>query len=345
MGDTQGELAVHNGDPDLYRYNHNNPTDQLDPTGLGSLYGRYTGSFFEKANCVFLYGPKICSAAADLAKEATAGAVLENPCIAAKIYPYQSANQSYVLFKKTDGDNKTPSALPLPPQEVWDGMAETPDQYLASGKENIDKMREIAQSSGFSFEAGRRILEFGCSSGRMIRWLHDLADTCEIWGVDVSAPQIVWCQQHLSPPFQFVTTTTCPHLPFEDGYFDFIYAGSVFTYIADLADVWLLELKRIVRPGGLLYITVSDNHAIEYLLGRLAGEPLTKMLASFLKEHIPSKTSFAMFTITRSPKGAHVFYDRDYLREHWGRYLDVLSVTPEAYGIPMFQTAVLLRKP
>ena len=48
----------------------------------------------------------------------------------------------------------------------------------------------------------------------------------------------------------FATVTTAPHLPFADGYFDFAYCSSVFTHISDLADAWLLELRRIVRSGG-----------------------------------------------------------------------------------------------
>jgi len=46
---------------------------------------------------------------------------------------------------------------------------------------------------------------------------------------------MLWCQQRMSPLFKFATTTSFPHLPFEDGYFDFVYAGSVFTHITDLA--------------------------------------------------------------------------------------------------------------
>jgi ubiquinone/menaquinone biosynthesis C-methylase UbiE len=111
-------------------------------------------------------------------------------------------------------------------------------------------MKKILGSVGFRIQDGNRVLDLGCASGRMIRWLNDFAEQCKIWGVDISAEHIIWCQQRLSPPFNFATITTAPHLPFEDRYFDLIFAGSVFTHIADLADAWLLELKRIVKPGG-----------------------------------------------------------------------------------------------
>ena len=103
----------------------------------------------------------------------------------------------------------------------------------------------------------------------MIRWLADLAQECQIWASKIDARQSLWCQENLSPPFNFATVTTAPHLPFEDRYFDLIYCGSVFTHIDhDLADAWLLELKRIIRPGGRVYITVHDKHSADLIINQ-----------------------------------------------------------------------------
>ncbi|WP_197446187.1 class I SAM-dependent methyltransferase [Tautonia plasticadhaerens] len=187
---------------------------------------------------------------------------------------------------------------------------------------------------------GQRILDFGCASGRMIRYFEDVAGRCEIWGVDINAEHITWCQQHLSPPFNFATTTTFPHLPFEDRSFDLIYCGSVFTHIADLADFWLLKLKRIARENARLYIIIHDNHSMELLLSGAAGPAwLSDMLREFVERSGVSDGTFTMFTINRGPNSAQVFYDIDYIRRHWGRHFRIHSITQEAYGK---QTAVLL---
>jgi ubiquinone/menaquinone biosynthesis C-methylase UbiE len=151
------------------------------------------------------------------------------------------------------------------------------DDWISSGKEDIDNMMGILNRSNFSIQDSNRILDFGCSSGRMIRWLFGLADQCEIWGVDISAPKIVWCQENLMPPFNFATVTILPHLPFEDRYFDFIYCGSVFTHIDDLAEAWLLELKRVLRPGGRAYVTVHDKHTADLIINeveRISADPI-----------------------------------------------------------------------
>jgi ubiquinone/menaquinone biosynthesis C-methylase UbiE len=130
-------------------------------------------------------------------------------------------------------------------------------------------MKHILSQSGFLIQPSHRILDFGCGAGRMIRWLGDSVEGCEVWGVDIQSEHIMWCQQHLSPPFKFATVTTAPHLPFEDRYFDLIYCGSVFSHIDDLADACLLELKRILQPGGRLYITVHEKHSLQQYLTRI----------------------------------------------------------------------------
>jgi len=217
-------------------------------------------------------------------------------------------------------------------------------QYLDWGQTVVEKMKTILGAAGFSLGASSKVLDFGCASGIMIRCLREVAETGEVWGVDISGEHILWCQQHLSPPFKFATNTTFPHLPFEDRYFDLIYAGSVFTHIADLAESWLLELKRILRPGGKLYLTVLDKHSIELLLDpdysrRMGQARMTQLLGQVEEQLHFKKADFAVLTVERTQ--ANVFYDLDFLCRHWGNYLRVVSATPEAYG---YQTAIVLER-
>src|SRR5205809_932972 len=136
-------------------------------------------------------------------------------------------------------------------------------------------------------------------------------------------------------------STTLPHLPFEDNYFDLIYSGSVFTHISDLADAWLLELRRVLRPDGMLYITVHDDHTVDVLKADLPDFYLTRLVLDYEAEVHLNGRPWHMFAIRRSPRAAMVFYQSDYLREQWGRELTVRSFTREAYG---YQSAILLQK-
>jgi ubiquinone/menaquinone biosynthesis C-methylase UbiE len=205
-------------------------------------------------------------------------------------------------------------------------------------------MLRILQEAGAGAEAISTALDFGCAAGRMIRFLPFDPSRSELWGVDIQASHIAWCQQHLSPPFHFATTTTLPHLPFEDNYFDLVYCGSVFTHISDLADAWFLELRRVLKVGGHAYITIHDKHMLHLLLTKYAELPLFRSLVELVRR-VDADTKFLTGDFAYVAVGAEpttqVFYDLRYLVEKWSGLVTVVSVTEEAYG---YQAALLLRK-
>jgi SAM-dependent methyltransferase len=184
----------------------------------------------------------------------------------ATYYPHAQTAYSVPAYKGQEvcADGET---LPVPPQDpFWGNYCTSVPTWLQSGKQDICSMRRILSDSGCAIEGAETILELGVAGGRLIRHLADLR-SAEIWGVDLWASAIRWCQEHLSPPFYFATTTVVPHLPFGDQNFDLVYAGSVFTHLDDLTDSWFLELHRVLKPGGRLYFTVNDRHAVRIFEG------------------------------------------------------------------------------
>jgi ubiquinone/menaquinone biosynthesis C-methylase UbiE len=218
------------------------------------------------------------------------------------------------------------------------GYGGSVEQYLALGDEHTRAMREMLNRTGSSLESAGRIMDFGCATGRMIRWLHDVSHSCEIWATDICSDYIMWCKQYLSPPFHFATTTTSPHLPFEDRYFGLIYAGSVFTHIDDLAETWFMELRRVLRPGGKLFITVHRG-----TIAKFQKSPdwwLTRFLRSCPEYEGYCRSGFGMFTVGRSIS-AQVFFDVDYLCRRLEPFFQRLAVGVGAHG---HQSGVLLER-
>lgn len=224
--------------------------------------------------------------------------------------------------------------LPTPPRDLWLGY-----NYPAQGAQQVEAMMAALSDTGFALRAGDRIMDLGCGAGRMIRHLAPLVREHEVWGLDISAEHILWCRENLSPPFRFATTTKVPALPFADGSFALIYCGSLFTHIDELADAWLCEVRRLLRPDGRAFITIHDERTVE-----LFDDPSrnwSETAAWIRKRPVfeqARRQGFGMFTAGREEL-SQVFYTRDYFRAMTDQCFETLAVIDEAY---FYQTGIVL---
>ena len=98
-----------------------------------------------------------------------------------------------------------------------------------------------------------RVLDLGCFHGNQLsHWI--AARAKEYIGVDLSAQAIAKLQSELQDRgYPNATAVAMDFLAntWPDGYFDRVYAYSVLHHFDDL-DVALRELRRVVRPGGVI---------------------------------------------------------------------------------------------
>lgn len=231
---------------------------------------------------------------------------------------------------------------PVPPPD--DRMGYSPDdanKYLAWGASDHDLILGHIKKYAGTLN-GCTILDFGCSSGRVLR--HFDAERRELgwnlWGVDIQARPIEWMRYHLPNQFQVSVCSTMPHLPFPDASVDFIYGISVFTHIKYLWDMWLLELKRILKPGGLLLQSIHAEYAWEFYHNHrhenwIANAHSAAMLS---KPHMD-----ADFLYFGDAVCSQVFWKESVARRFWGRYLTVEEITPPP-PVNSFQNWMICRK-
>lgn len=279
------------------------------------------------------------------------------PIDAIKYLPHESAFDSYVIMKEEHDPERCRYGLPIPPKDLWLGYGADTEEYLSLGEGDVRLMLEALRETGFVLAPGNRVLDFGCASGRMMRHLAEYSQTCEIWGTDINARILPWCQRNLSPPFQFAITTTVPHLPFEDRYFNLVYVGSVFTHIEDLTRAWLLELRRIIVPEGRLFVTIHDGHTMKLLEPQYIRDRLTKVIEQTgqrpyewrrfsrgLEQNADYQRwkdkPFAMMVLGRDA-ASQVFYDIDFFYQLVRPMFEPLLVREEVYG---YQTGIVLRR-
>ena len=230
-----------------------------------------------------------------------------------------------------------PDGLPVPPPELSMGYAGgEPVRYLQLGQDSYRILQRILTRHAVALAAGDAVLDWGCAAGRVLRYFApEAARGCEVWGGDVHAPSINWAKSHLTP-FKFFNCSALPHLPFPDGKFKFIYAFSVLTHIVALRDLWLLEISRVLAPGGCAIITVHNEHTWK----------------CFQQENMPGWMPQELRGVPEMPgecidiqgsrwEHTYTFFHSDYIRRTWGQYFSVAEIVQ---GADCYQTAVVLRK-
>lgn len=89
------------------------------------------------------------------------------------------------------------------------------------------------------------------AAGRMLLWLEEIGRTRSLHGTDIDKEAIAWCRAHL-PYVRVSVNGPDPPLPYPDRNFDLVFNHSGFTHIDERRqDLWLTELLRVTRTGGL----------------------------------------------------------------------------------------------
>ena len=213
----------------------------------------------------------------------------------------------------------SPSSFPLPPNELLQRIGPMGDEdptgtYERTGLEHR-RLIEGALPEGWTWP-GRTVLDFGCGVGRILRQFAPEAEESEFWGCDIDGQSIDWLRENLSPPFRFFESADAAGLPQEDGYFDLIYALSVYTHLTDNWAGWLLEHHRVLKDDGLLFATFLGEGMIETLIGEKWDEDRIGM--NPLMHGYPWKYG-----------GPITFNSPWWIRSHWGRAFDILELRPQ----------------
>jgi SAM-dependent methyltransferase len=249
--------------------------------------------------------------------------------------PQQTAG--YTLDPAFDGTQTSHGGLPVPPIELRMGYTFAEEVFLESGRVVANELRSLFNDHGVRLGGGARVLDWGCASGRVLRQFATEAADGEFWGADQDEACIFWCRSQMSPPFRFVTCTAYPHLPFPDHYFDALYAVSVFTHIEYLADTWLMELRRILKPGGVAIVTILDEDSADYFRQENRPECLDDITLIN-----PAGTSDAYILQGINWGLTLPFYRRSHVQKHWGSLVDILEIRPR--GIDQYQAAIVFTK-
>jgi ubiquinone/menaquinone biosynthesis C-methylase UbiE len=149
------------------------------------------------------------------------------------------------------------------------------EYLLKKTKKDYDLIAgEFSQTRGFLWEElkkfkdlikdGEKVLDLGCGNGRLLKILQD--KKIEYIGVD-SSRKLIEIAKEKHPNFQFLVADALS-LPFLENSFDKVFSISVFHHIPseELRLQFLKEIKRILKPKGILILTVWNLWQKRYFL-------------------------------------------------------------------------------
>jgi SAM-dependent methyltransferase len=215
--------------------------------------------------------------------------------------------------------------------------------FYPTGHIALGQIRDLLTDCGESIEKFKSILDFGCGCGRVILALHNEGIPASLYGSDIDKETIEWCQENFGCVAKFDWNETAPPTRYADNTFDLVYAISVFTHLPeDHQFAWLAELRRIIKPGGLLITTVHGPTTCGQLpqqvqaavrqRGFLYIDQTQKDWPSYLGAKTDGLPDFYRLTY-------HTF---EYVRSQWSDYFTIINIKEQ--GRNFMQDAVVCRK-
>lgn len=104
-----------------------------------------------------------------------------------------------------------------------------------------------------------KVLDVGCGTGSLTFALPKVADVAAVAAIDFSPVFVEAARQHNTDPRITIAEGDACDLPFADGQFDRALSLLVLHFVPT-ADKAVAEMRRVVRPGGIVAAAVWDHY-------------------------------------------------------------------------------------
>ncbi|MFH2001141.1 MAG: class I SAM-dependent methyltransferase [Planctomycetota bacterium] len=171
-----------------------------------------------------------------------------------------------VIYDCLHGSQQGGIAVPPPLLRfrVQGGVGDA-NNFLNVGLNCMQDAISTLRRFGTELHEFRNILDFGCGSGRMMRWMQGLPESVRLTGTDIDKKAVAWCRKHI-PFARFDLNEPHPPLIYDSHSFDLILSVSVLNHFdAPYQKEWIQELKRVSAPNGMLLLTFFGTIAQQYL--------------------------------------------------------------------------------
>lgn len=177
-------------------------------------------------------------------------------------------------------------------------------------------------------EQFRTIVDWGCGCGRTTWALSEMLPDAEVIGIDIDEKNLNYARM-IVPKAKFQLSGLYPPLDLHSGTVDLIYSESVFTHLSETAqNLWLVELDRILAPGGVAIITLQLE--VTALSRSFDVEAIQNYLAYGIEDHVRDPALTGMISDENYYRST--VHTTEYVKNHWGEFFDVVGIEPGLSG-------------
>jgi SAM-dependent methyltransferase len=150
-----------------------------------------------------------------------------------------------------------------PPADVHSMVRQ---EFFAGDFYYCDMIVEALAASGLEPLTNGNYLDFGTSTGRVVRTMRAAFPQSNWHGCDPQETAIEWAEAHLDRDIRFFVSPLAPPLPaIGDAFFDGIFAISIWSHFSEQAALaWFSEAWRCLKPGGWLMFTTHGPNTLRH---------------------------------------------------------------------------------
>jgi SAM-dependent methyltransferase len=216
----------------------------------------------------------------------------------------------------------------VPPEDIH--RMQKGDIYWRGDLYSANMLLAALELAGQSPCMDHVFLDFGCSSGSLLRVLKAVFPDSTCIGTDPVESSIEWAAENL-PAITFHVSPLVPPIDVPTGSIDVISAISIWSHFSPTAAViWLKEMHRLLAPGGVFVFTIHGIYTLFWHCRNRNREP------SYVDEIYRSMCEYGFYfqslaiepSLPQSPDWGSMYMTIEWLQHQCRSDWDILLYQP-----------------
>lgn len=228
------------------------------------------------------------------------------------------------------------------------------EYHVGGGLTTAMEICSRAEKHNRPFQSASEILDFGCGTSRILRYMVEYLPGPRYHGSEVFRDTIEWGNK-VFPEISYLHQNNHPPIGFPNEKFDIIYAYSIFTHFEeDLHLQWLSELHRILKKNGLVILTIHGEPVIKRCKDEvpvreamcLGGQNYQKLCEQFYDYGYVFYSCYDKDQLSDGGLDSEIFgityISKSYVKEKWSKAFEIIEHDEGA--ISKWQDYVVMKK-